>query len=201
MIDEIEVRMLEFLSKQKEKKEKIEKYLDYVSGAALPRIKEGNAGYLNSLQRVFTMKGAQRYHIEIADCFVNLLDGKTAKTLCQLDERCRGYSEYFWNWNDKIDWKAERLKRTELLYLSDRQYAAVLCVGTFHSDGYCRQACVEELKEYKGGLPFLVLRLNDWVQAVRESAYESALYRISKCEIKELFAALPMLEKVKQSYQ
>ncbi len=58
---------------------------------------------------------------------------------------------------------------------------------------------MEELKAYENSLSFLVLRLNDWVAPVRDSAYASAMYRISVCEIKELFSALPMLDKVKSS--
>ena len=177
----------------------IKKYLDYVSRTALPGVKEGNVVYLNSLQRIFTIREAKLYHMEVTDSFSKLLEGKNVKSLCQLDERCRGYSQYVWNWQERIDWKTERLKRAEMPYLSDRQYRAALCVGSFHSDGYCRQNCVDELKVYESSLPFLMLRLNDWVSAVRGSAYESVMYRISVCEIEELFSALPMLDKVKNS--
>lgn len=191
--------MFDFWKKKSDKKEESEKYMDYVSSTALPGVKEGNVGFVNSLQRIFTIKDAVHYHIETADCFLGLIDGISAKKLCQLDERSRSYSEYYWNWQDKVGWKSDRLKREEMAYLTDKQYVATLCVGTFHSDGYCRQVCVESLKEWENSLPYLVLRLNDWVAPVRDSAYKSAMYRISVCEIAELFSALPMLDKVKHS--
>lgn len=191
--------MFDFWKKESDKKEESEKYMDYVSRTALPGIKEGNVCFVNSLQRIFTIKDAVHYHIEAADCFLGLIDGISAKKMCQLDERCRSYSEYYWNWQDKVDWKSDRLKREELSYLTNEQYAATLCVGTFHSDGYCRQLCVESLKEWENSLSYLVLRLNDWVAPVRDSAFVSAMHRISVCEIAELFSALPMFDKVKNS--
>lgn len=121
--------MFEFLKKKNDKKEDIKKYLDYVSRTALPGVKEGNVVYLNSFQRIFTIREAKLYHMEVTDSFSKLLEGKNAKSLCQLDERCRGYSQYVWNWQERIDWKTDRLKRAEMPYLSDRQYQAALCGG------------------------------------------------------------------------
>ena len=191
--------MFEFWKKKNSKKEDTEKYLDYVSRTALPGVKEGNVVYLNSLQRIFTIKEARHYHIEATDSFLVLFNGISAKKLCQIDEKSRSYSVYYWKLREKSDWMVQRLKREELPYLTDEQYIASLCAGTLHSDGYCRQECVEALREWKNCLPYLVLRLNDWVSAVRGSAYESVMYRISVCEIEELFSALPMLDKVKNS--
>lgn len=182
-----------------QEKDEREKYMDYISRLALPGIKDGELVFANSLQRLFTIKDAKHYHIEAAECFRVLLEDLTAKKLCHLDERCRSYLEYHWNCREEINWKQDRLNREELSYLSEEQYVAALSFGTFHRDGYCRQACVEALKEWKDSLPYLVLRLNDWVQAVRDSAYNSILYRISVCEITELFSALPVLDKVRNS--
>ncbi len=127
--------MYDFWKKKSSKRVENEKYMEYVSRTALPGIKEGNVGFVNSLQRIFTIKDAVHYHIEAADCFLALIDGIVAKKLCQLDERCRSYSEYYWNWKEKVDWKSDRLKRGELSCLTDEQYIASLCAGTLHSDG------------------------------------------------------------------
>ena len=52
-------------------------------------------------------------------------------------------------------------------FRSDRDYFWILALGSFHPNGYYRQACLEEMAGYPGALPFLVLRLNDWVGEVR----------------------------------
>lgn len=70
---------------------------------------------------------------------------------------------------------------------AQEQYVAILCMGTFHSNGYFRQSCMEELAQYEESLPFLVIRLNDWVEEIRNSAYDLVMYRIKTCGIKELF--------------
>ena len=71
--------MFEFWKKKNSKKEDTEKYLDYVSRTALPGVKEGNVVYLNSLQRIFTIKEARHYHIEATDSFLVLFNGISAK--------------------------------------------------------------------------------------------------------------------------
>lgn len=82
---------------------------------------------------------------------------------------------------------------------AQEQYVAILCMGTFHSNGYFRQSCMEELAQYEESLPFLVIRLNDWVEEIRNSAYDLVMYRIQTCGIKELFYAMPMFDKVRNS--
>lgn len=87
----------------------------------------------------------------------------------------------------------------ERLIREEEQYVAILCLGTSHSNGYFRQSCMEELAQYEGSLLFLVMRLNDWVEEIRNCAYELVMYRIKTCDLKELFYAMPMLDKVRNS--
>ena len=96
--------MFDFWKKKSSKKEDIEKYMDYVSRTALPGMKEGNVVYLNSLQRIFTIKEAQHAHMEAADIFLALFDGISAKKICQIDEKSRSYSVYYWKLREKSDW-------------------------------------------------------------------------------------------------
>ena len=71
--------------------------------------------------------------------------------------------------------------------------------GTFHGNGYYRQKCMEALASYEETLSFLMLRLNDWVSPIRESAFALVQKRLETCQILELFEALPMFAKVKDS--
>lgn len=176
-----------------------EQYIDFVSRIALPALKQGNAGYVNFLLRVFTIKDAKHYHIEVADAFVKLLAHTSVKGLIRLDEQCRCYlyEEYITNW-----WYIDpcfKLSHEMLPYLSEEQYTAILRLGTFHSNGYFRQMCMEALAQYSNTLPFLVMRLNDWVNEIRQCAYQLIIKKIRICGIQELFSAMPMLDKVKNS--
>lgn len=187
------------LRKNRQKISEQEQYLDYVSRIALPALKQGNVSYVNFLLRVFTIKDAKQYHIEIADLFVELLAHTSVKGLIRLDEECRcyPYDVYNLNWRD-IDCHS-MLSHETLSYLSGEQYAAILRLGTFHSNGYFRQMCMEKLAQYPDNLPFFVMRLNDWVNEIRQSAYQLAVKRICVCGIQELFSAMPILDKVKNS--
>lgn len=182
-------------SKKARKDPEQEQYLNFAANIALPALKKGNLSYIKALLRVFTIKEAKHYHIETANLFVELLANTSAKNFMHFDELCR---VYIYNWQN-IDWKALKLSREALSYLSDEQYVAVLRFGTFHSNGYFRQMCMEELAQYPDNLPFFVLRLNDWVKEIRTAAYQLTANRIQECSVQELFSAMPMFDKVKNS--
>lgn len=186
-----------FETKQKYPDQK--QYLDFVSRIALPALNQGNVGYVNFLLRIFTIKDAKNYHIMVSNAFVRLLSQTSAKGLLRLDEQCRCYccEEYTINW-----WYIDRcfkLSHEMLPYLSVEQYTAILGLGTFHSNGYFRQMCMEELAQHFNSLPFLVIRLNDWVSEIRQCAYQLTVKRLCVSSIQELFSAMPMLDKVKNS--
>lgn len=187
------------LFKSKQKYSDQEQYIDFVSRIALPSLNQGNGGYVNFLMRIFTIKNAKHYHIMVADAFVKLLSQTSAKDLLRLDEQCRHYcfEEYTINWL-YID-RCFKLSHEMLPYLSVEQYTAILGLGTFHSNGYFRQMCMEELAQYSNTLLFLVIRLNDWVSEIRQCAYQLTVKRICAGSIQELFSAMPMLDKVKNS--
>lgn len=186
-----------FETKQKYPDQK--QYMDFVSRIALPALNQGNVSYVNFLLRIFTIKDAKHYHIMVADAFVWLLSQTSAKALLRLDEQCRRYcsEEYTINW-----WYIDRcfkLSHERLPYLSVEQYTAILGLGTFHANGYFRQMCMEELAKYSNALPFLAIRLNDWVSEIRQCAYQLTVKRLRVSSIQELFSAMPMLDKVKNS--
>lgn len=172
--------------------------LDFISNTALPLFKEGKIEAICALQEAFAFEGEKEFHIEIAEAYVKLLAENTVKGLIYISENCRnsmyGYFDFKGN-----DWKNTDMSRKRFEHLSCEQYIAVLKLGTFHSDGYCRQRCIEELAAYSGTLPFLVLRMNDWVKKIRNRAYVLALRQLERCDIYELLYSIPMLDKLRGS--
>ncbi len=59
---------------------------------------------------------------------------------------------------------------------------SVIGVASCHGSGFIRDAAVNELEKSLDGseLPFLLVRLNDWVGVVRESATTAVLHRIRR---------------------
>lgn len=177
-------------------------FMDFVSRIALPSFCEGKLSYARILQGVFIYDDALHYHIEAANAYTKLLAHCTAKQLISIEENCRHYLEYY-DWDTSClrtpVWTNINMSRQRFRHLSDTQYLSVLKLGTFHADGYCRQKCMRELSAYADTLPFFILRMNDWVEEIREEAFIFAYKRLEVCDIHELASALPMLDKLKGS--
>lgn len=165
----------------------------------LPECTKGNRQYLGILQSVFAYEGEKELQMQVASLDEEILCGISTRELVWLSENFRNmqwnflyeygyeYHTAFWN----TDFRRERF-----MHLSDGQYDAVIKLGTFMADGYGRQECMERLGSTQGALPFLILRMNDWVEPIQESAYVLAKERLNACSLHELLCALPILEKI-----
>ncbi len=94
----------------------------------------------------------------------------------QLDEACRNYWPYQ---SAPVRWP--HLKPAELKQFWRLPNASVVIgITSFHGSGFIREAAVNELANNWDGaeLPFLLVRLNDWVGVVRESAATAILNRV-----------------------
>lgn len=179
-----------------------EYYVDFISKVALPSFQKGNFEYISVLQRVFALEDAKDYQLAVADAYIKLLSQSTVKQLIYIEDHCRRYPA-FDEWNASFMWKPhwESVDMSRALFrqLSDEQYQAVLKLGTFHANGYCRQICITELSAYEDSLPFFIFRMNDWVEAIREKAFQFSCNRIKTCSMHELVSAMPMLDKLRNS--
>lgn len=98
--------------------------------------------------------------------------------LATLDQRVRdswvGYNYYnLQNW--------QKLRPADVRRLSKSKFGTSLVgLASFHFSGYVREAAVTELAVQRDGkeLPFLLIRLNDWVSQVRDAAARAVLARI-----------------------
>lgn len=175
-------------------------YMNYVKTYMLPEFQKGSLLYGDDLLKAFVIAEDPQFQIEIANACEELLSQISVKKLIWLSEqfRCGWYDDGIL-YGDDIDWLHRLPVRERYAYLSDGQYGAVMKLGTFVENGYYRQSCMEALQDFDGVLPFLILRLNDWVVQVREAAYRIAEQRVRTCGVLELFGSLPMLEKVRAS--
>jgi HEAT repeat protein len=123
----------------------------------------------NWWRRFFESQDAEEIHQIIAE--LSPLD------LAVLDQRARGYSAYGYfrlhNW--------ENLRRSDVGRLAQSRFATSLVgLSSFHFNGHVREAAVEELASHRSGkeLPFLLIRLNDWVSQIRDAAARAVRVRI-----------------------
>ncbi len=105
-----------------------------------------------------------------------------------LDEQMRGISFYTMleRWKMLAPGEVESLPQTE------ETKASILGLASLHANGRIREAAVRQLARITDGreVPFLLLRLNDWVTPVREMARFVLLGRLSDGHVEPFFENL-----------
>ncbi len=117
------------------------------------------------------------FESEDAEEIQGIIEELSPLDLAVLDQRARGYTEY--GYSRLRNW--ESLRPSDVGRLAHSQFATSLVgLSSFHFNGHVREAAVEELARHHSGkeLPFLLIRLNDWVPQVRDVAARAARARI-----------------------
>lgn len=121
-------------------------------------------------RRFFASTDAQEIHKIISE--LPPLD------LAVLDQRVRGWSSY--SYYSLHNW--QNFRPSDVSRLAQSRFAtSLLGLVSFHYSGYVREAAVRELATQHTGeeLPFLLIRLNDWVSEVRAAAEGAIRERIA----------------------
>ncbi len=87
-------------------------------------------------------------------------------------------------------------------YCSPTGYDALLICGTAHPNGYLREACLKRLTDQRFVLQFILIRMNDWVPAVRRTAWNMAQDYLRNHSVRsdfyEVISAMPFVEYVRR---
>lgn len=112
--------------------------------------------------------------------------------LLRVCERFRTFTSLEWF----IDWSSvsPKLMKKDL---PEDTFQYVLILGSFHPNGYFREKCMYAMAELPGMLFWLLPRLNDWVLPVREGAGRILESYLKSCDERELVAALPAVERLR----
>lgn len=124
----------------------------------------------------------------------NLIRLSGLKNLVSLELRFRTSQ---WNYNSQ--WQHLSPKRLVHLINGSKDDALILGLLSFHGNGYIREEAVRLLSQINSGceIPFLVLRINDWVPQISKLAEESVKKRITKRKMKmmtEIFWLISRLD-------
>lgn len=127
----------------------------------------------------------------IATTLSALVERIPARLLGALDERIRTGWGYRWG-DDSIRFTPQDIDRFQF----QEDMPAVLGLASFVSSGYARERAVQRLdEEITNGreIPFLLLRLNDWVDQVREIAAQAVERRLGERYRNAYFKSLPLV--------
>jgi HEAT repeat protein len=117
----------------------------------------------------------------------------TPDELLQLDERCRRA----W-WSGHFQEHAVGPRDVARLVAQADDRARIAGVLSFHPDGRVRENAVKELAALSDGreLPFLLVRLNDWVDAVARRAEKAVQKRMTSAYAPVLVDYLPIVMRL-----
>ena len=121
-----------------------------------------------------------------------LLQALPSSELPALDQEMRAYS--VWR---SASW--DRLEPGDLRHLKQGPANwASLAVLSMHGSGYVREAALQRLAELRGGteLPYLFIRLNDWVAEIREFAESAVSERLTLKDAAGLVHLLPLVGRI-----
>lgn len=158
---------------------------------AIEQFRLGKRNYISVIYGAMACKDAYCVNLA-AETITGYMESLTSNGLVKLDEEFRQYTSMEWN----TDWA--KVSATEIGNKVRRRedYLNVLRLGTFHPNGFFREKCLRLLTEDAESLPYLLLRLNDWVRPIREQIISPAEEMISKASAEALICSLPFLEKV-----
>lgn len=131
---------------------------------------------------------------------VNLLsdtiDKLGAKSLILLDKIFRSTSSYDWSY----DWKSESINSLLTPNMSKSERITIIGLSTFHPNGYFREKALDELITIDSGkvLPFIIIRTNDWVPAIREKASKYLIDYINEENFVSIMENFTLLTHIKE---
>ena len=92
-----------------------------------------------------------------------------------------------------IHWRSFNIEYFITKQMTEDEKRAVFVFSSFHPNGYIREQAIQSLVKYRNVIPFILLRCNDWVYQVRQSAFYSLSEVLSHCRNEEIIDALPVM--------
>ncbi len=123
----------------------------------------------------------------------------TAVELAQLDLLFRARSPYGGRY--RMEWhKLAPAELNKLERFGDYSIA-LLGMASFHESGFVREEAIKRLDQKSSGfeLPFLLIRLNDWVDNVRVAAQMGIISRLQPHYADNFVASLPLVTRLGQA--
>lgn len=115
--------------------------------------------------------------------------------LIKFEEQFRKYEWPPWS----FEWRNTNILYSKNFVDAIEDWKYILILGSFHPNGYFREQCTIELSKLEGTLPYLLLRLNDWVELIRIRSHQLILQKVSYCSIFEVISSMEYWDKVNNS--
>lgn len=124
----------------------------------------------------------------------NLVMSLPINRLMVLDALFRDRSSLDWSY----DWRTEEPTNLIAPSMSEQEVITILGLCSFHPNGYFREKAIKELEKVVSGyeIPYLLIRLNDWVGVVRDAAKAAVLERLKPSYASVIIENLPLIYRL-----
>lgn len=115
--------------------------------------------------------------------------------LIWLSERCREILPFHYQERGKA-WI--ELQPETVLHWSNDIHPIQIIMASFHWDGYVREVAVRRLSQFQNGseIPWLLIRLNDWVSPIRFKAYRALKQKIHIRNIEYFIQSIWLVQRL-----
>lgn len=114
--------------------------------------------------------------------------------ICKIDIQMRQTTSIEWN----IDWQTLKVENFITKEMSPEEQRAVLIFSSFNPNGYIREQALKLLVFYEETLPYITLRLNDWVYNIRQTALNMFSKRLVDATAEEIINTFPYIYKLEK---
>lgn len=133
---------------------------------------------------------------ETAKALLTLINDIPTKRLAYIDAQCRETTSLEWS----FEWKKAHAEDFIDESMSEDEKTVVLGIVSFHPNGYLREKAIKKLAELGNNraLPFILIRLNDWVPQVRNVARNAIENLIGMNGLEGLALSVPLLKRLEK---
>jgi len=138
----------------------------------------------------------EKIKLQAAEVLNHVAGSLSSNQLVKMDKVFRERTSYEWyyNWRNK--------NPNELLHpaMSQEEKVTILGLSSFHPNGYFREKAILALSNMKTGheIPYILIRLNDWVRQVRNTSKEQLLRYITSEYVMNFVNNLPLVLRLRE---
>lgn len=153
---------------------------------------------LSDIPDVFQLllSSGEKIKLQAAEVLNQVVGSLSSNQLVKMDQMFRERTSYDWHY----DWKNKN--PNELLHpsMSQEENVAILGLSSFHPNGYFREKAILALSNMKTGyeIPYILIRLNDWVRQVRNTSKEQLLRYITPEYVMDFVNNLPLVLRLRE---
>ncbi len=157
-------------------------------------VEKGDFTYLPWIFCVLTEDSKKQKKVA-ASLLNKILSTSSVDDIYKIDKLMREKTSMEWN----IDWDLINLESLLTKQMTNSEKRAIYAFASFNPNGYIREKAILALAKYEDTTPFILLRCNDWVNQIRQLAFNLLPKMLNKASNEEITFTISFMEKLHRS--